>query len=53
MKSSKEQKKEETLIENKDYPVQKIALKDNKVTEEIVEESVEELNPEDGTRERG
>lgn len=53
MESSKEQVKEVNRLANRDYPVQKIALKDNRITEEIIVESVEELNPEDSTRERG
>lgn len=53
MKNSDELKKEQAQLQDKDYPVQKVALKDNKVTEEIIEESVEELNPDEGTIERG
>jgi len=53
MMNLEKQKEGSARLTQKDYPVQKVALKDNRITEEIIEESVEELNPDDGTLERG
>lgn len=38
---------------NKEYPVQKFAIKGDKVTKEEVEESVQELNVDEDTTDRG
>jgi len=45
--------KKKSTLGDKEYPVQQFVIKGDKVTNEEVKESVEELNVDDNTSERG
>lgn len=40
-------------LDKKKYPVQQVAIEGNKVTQEEVEEAVQEINIDENTTERG